>query len=240
MQKADKAFVSVHEKCQNADMSRSRPSFARMLLPRGAGRLRDDLGVFLKNRRQGKAGDARYGTQAQVAAKAGVTRQTLSDIERGAAWPGPTTLDLLLDALDLGWEHVAHPAGPRSGGQFFIEEMPGDERLLPVAPEQVPDRIRAFVEGVDGSLIIAFGKRIRAIRLASELTLKEVARAAGISIALLSRLERAQAPRSRLFRFERRTLDGRQVTVLVILNTYLQAIWSARDIDRPRDWLFSA
>jgi transcriptional regulator with XRE-family HTH domain len=208
-------------------MSRRRAPLARMLLPRGAGRLRDDLGKFLKDRRQGRLGDDQYGTQVQIAAKVGVSRQTLSDIERGAAWPGPTTLDLLLDALELGWEHVAHPAGPQWEGRFFIDEMPGVERLLPVTPEQVPDRIREFVEGVEGSLIIAFGERMRAIRLASGLTLKEVARAAGVSIALLSRLERAQAPRSRLFRFEQRTVDGEQVPVLVVRNSYLQAIWPA-------------
>ncbi|WP_416194505.1 helix-turn-helix domain-containing protein [Sphingomonas sp. 10B4] len=76
-----------------------------------------------------------------------------------------------------------------------------------------------------------FGERMRAIRLASGLTLKEIARAAGVSIALLSRLERAQAPRSRLFRLEQRTVDGEQVPVLVVRNSHLNAIWSARDVD---------
>jgi transcriptional regulator with XRE-family HTH domain len=79
-----------------------------MLLPRGAVRLRADLGEFLKRHRQGKLEGAAFGTQAQIAARAGITRGALSDIERGAAWPGPATLDALLDILDLGWEHVAH------------------------------------------------------------------------------------------------------------------------------------
>ncbi|WP_416350902.1 helix-turn-helix domain-containing protein, partial [Sphingomonas sp. 10B4] len=113
-QKADKSIcVGPLEMstCRHVDMSRSRAPLARMLLPRGAGRLRDDLGKFLKDRRQGRLGHDQYGTQAQIAARVGVSRQTLSDIDRGAAWPGATTLDLLLDALELGWGNYPPPTG---------------------------------------------------------------------------------------------------------------------------------
>ncbi|WP_416365806.1 helix-turn-helix transcriptional regulator [Sphingomonas aerolata] len=85
-----------------------RRQLSRLLLPEGSGRLRSDLGAFLKRRRQGRLDSEPFGTQAQIARRVGITRQTLSEIERGAAWPGPATLDVLLDILDLGWEHVAH------------------------------------------------------------------------------------------------------------------------------------
>jgi transcriptional regulator with XRE-family HTH domain len=91
-----------------------RRQLSRLLLPEGSGRLRSDLGAFLKRRRQGRLDSEPFGTQAQIARRVGITRQTLSEIERGAAWPGPATLDVLLDILDLGWEHVAHSIA--SGG----------------------------------------------------------------------------------------------------------------------------
>lgn len=99
---------------------------SRMLLPRGVVRLRADLGDFLKRHRQGKLEGEAFGTQARVAAKAGITRQTLSDIERGAAWPGPATLDALLDILNLGWEHVAHPIKSDADPRTFVNDMPGE------------------------------------------------------------------------------------------------------------------
>lgn len=83
---------------------------SRLLLPKGSERLRVDFGEFLKQRCQGKLDSEPFGTQAEIAPQVGIKRQTLSEIERGAAWPGPATLDI----LDLGWEHVAHPIESRT------------------------------------------------------------------------------------------------------------------------------
>jgi transcriptional regulator with XRE-family HTH domain len=132
-----------------------------MLLPRGAVRLRADFGGFLKRHRQGKLEGAAFGTQAQVAARAGITRGALSDIERGAAWPGPATLDALLDILELGWEHVAHAVETDADPRNFVNDMPGGGRLASVPAEEAPRRHRTFLEGVKGNQIIALGERIR-------------------------------------------------------------------------------
>lgn len=189
-----------------------------MVLPRGAARLRDDLGEFLKQRRQGRIGDERFGTQADVAARAGITRQTLSDIERDAAWPAPATLDALLDILELGWEHVAHSI-PRTRHRPFIDDMPGGGRLADAGPDAVPATSRLFIEGVRGTQLIAFGEAVKAARSSRGLTLTEAAALAGISASTLSRIERAQALQSKAFRFEQGT-DG-SGPVLVVLNPWL-------------------
>ncbi|MCI4652588.1 helix-turn-helix domain-containing protein [Sphingomonas aquatilis] len=172
-----------------------------MLLPRGAVRLRADLGEFLKRHRQGKLEGVAFGTQAQVAARAGITRGALSDIERGAAWPGPATLDALLDILDLGWEHVAHPVETDADPRTFVNDMPGGGRLARLPKEAAPRRHRTFLEGDKGNQIIALGERIRFARQQRGMTLVRAAQAAGISAPLLSRLERGQLRRSGVFRF---------------------------------------
>ena len=176
-----------------------RPS--HMLLPRGAVRLRADLGEFLKRHRQGKFEGVAFGTQAQVAARAGITRGALSDIERGAAWPGPATLDALLDILDLGWEHVAHGVDTDADPRNFVNDMPGGGRLARLPPEAAPRRHRTFLEGEKGNQIVALGERIRFARQQKGMTLVEAAQAAVISAPLLSRLERGQLRRSGVFRF---------------------------------------
>ncbi|USI72906.1 helix-turn-helix transcriptional regulator [Sphingomonas morindae] len=195
-----------------------RPS--RMLLPRGAGRLRADLGAFLKRRRQGLLDGEAFGTQAQVAARVGISRQTLSNIERGAAWPGPATLDALLDTLDLGWEHVAHPVESEADPRLFVDDMPGGGRLRPVPKAAAPGRYRRFLEGREGDQIAAFGEQLRAARTRRKLTLAQVAREAAISVATLSRLERGQLATSSVFRFQQ-PADGHTTPELVILNPRL-------------------
>lgn len=185
-------------------------------MPRGAARLRDDLGTFLKKRRQGKIGDDCFGTQDALAARIGVTRQTLSDIERGAAWPGPETLDALLDALELGWEDVAHPE-PWFGA--FYLGAPLDGKRLMAEPGR--PRHRVFMEGALGDQLLAFGRRLRAFRTAKGLTLTELAARAQISVALLSRIERGQVERSRVFRFDESNLDDLGRPTLLVLNPCL-------------------
>jgi transcriptional regulator with XRE-family HTH domain len=174
-----------------------------MLLPRGAVRLRCDLGEFLKRHRQGKLEGVAFGTQAQVAARVGITRQTLSDIERGAAWPGPATLDALLDVLELGWEHIAHAVETDAEPRNFVNDMPGGGRLARVPAEEAPRRHRNFLEGDTGNQ-----------------TLVEAARRAGISAALLSRMERGQNWRSRVFAFVPATQSG-DPPELIICNPWI-------------------
>ncbi|MEG3085698.1 helix-turn-helix transcriptional regulator [Sphingomonas sp. PB2P12] len=191
-----------------------------MLLPRGAVRLRADLGEFLKRHRQGKLEGAAFGTQAQVAARAGITRGALSDIERGVAWPGPATLDALLDILELGWEHVAHPVESGVDQRYLVNDMPGGGRLSHMPLEEAPRRHRTFLEGVKGNQIIALGERIRFARQQKGMTLVEAAQAGGISAALLSRLERGQLRRSSVFAFVPAAEPGNPPK-LIICNTWL-------------------
>ncbi|MES3097565.1 helix-turn-helix domain-containing protein [Sphingomonas aerolata] len=199
-----------------------------MLLPRGAVRLRADFGGFLKRHRQGKLEGAAFGTQAQVAARAGITRGALSDIERGAAWPGPATLDALLDILELGWEHVAHAVETDADLRNFVNDMPGGGRLASVPAEEAPRRHRTFLEGVKGNQIIALGERIRLARRQKEMTLVGAAQAAGISAALLSRLERGQLRRSNVFKFIPGT-DLRDPPVRVICNPWIARLCDGGD-----------
>ncbi|MBB5716980.1 helix-turn-helix domain-containing protein [Sphingomonas aerophila] len=201
-----------------------------MLLPRGAVRLRADLGDFLKRHRQGKLEGEPFGTQAHVAARAGITRQTLSDIERGAAWPGPATLDALLDILGLGWEHVAHPVLSGVDQRYFVNDMPGGGRLAGIPPEQASRRHRTFLEGDRGDQIIVLGERIRFAREQKGMTLVEAAQAAGISAALLSRLERAQLRRSNVFAFNPASKRG-DPPVLVICNPWIALLCDGGDYE---------
>jgi hypothetical protein len=185
---------------------RRQPS--RLLLPKGSGRLRSDLGAFLKRRRQGRLDSEPFGTQAQI------------------AWPGPATLDALLDILDLGWEHVAHPIASGGDPLTFVNDMPGGGRLAEMPAGSAPACHRTFLEGPRGNQIIAFGEAIREARAGRGLTLVEAATAAGISAALLSRLERGQLARSGVFRFDDAG-DGSGVPTLVITNRWLAQWWSA-------------
>jgi transcriptional regulator with XRE-family HTH domain len=191
-----------------------------MLLPRDAVRLRADLGEFLKRHRQGKLEGEPLGTQAQVAARAGITRQSLSDIERGVAWPGPATLDALLDILGLGWEHVAHPVESAVDQRYLVDDMPGGGRLARMSAEEAPRRHRTFLEGVRGNQIIALGERIRFARQQKGMTLVEAAQAAGISAALLSRIERGQLRQSSVFKFVPAAEPGDR-SELVMCNAWL-------------------
>ncbi len=203
-----------------------RRQLSRLLLPKGSGRLRSDLGAFLKRRRQGRLNSEPFGTRSQIARRVGIARQTLSEIERGAAWPGPTTLDALLDILDLGWEHVAHPIASGADPRTFVNDMPGGGRLAEMPVGLAPARHRTFLEGPSGNQIIAFGEAIREARAGRGLTLVEAATAAGISAALLSRLERGQLATSGVFQFDDAG-DGSGVPTLVITNPWLAKLWSA-------------
>lgn len=207
----------------DAAMARAMPvrvQPSRLLLPKGAGRLRADLGDFLKQRRQGKLDSEPFGTQAQIARRIGIRRQTLSEIERGAAWPGPMTLDALLDILELGWEHVAHPIESGADLRYRVNDMPGGGRLAEMPLALSPARHRTFLEGTEGDQIIDLGERLRAARKRHRLTLAAVADRAGVSAALLSRLERGQLKASHVFRFDPPEGEGRG-PALVVLSPYL-------------------
>ncbi len=197
---------------------------SRMLLPQGAVRLRADLGAFLKRHRRGEFEGEAFGTQAEIAARVGVTRQTLSDIERGVAWPGPATLDTLLDILGLGWEHVAHTVASDADQRYMVNDMPGGERLAPVPAEEAPRRHRTFLEGDKGNQIVALGERMKFARQRQGMTLVEAAHAAGISAALFSRLERGQLQRSKVFRFVPEAEPG-DPPKLVICNPWIASLY---------------
>lgn len=199
-----------------------------MLLPLGSVRLRADLGEFLKRHRQGKLEGVAFGTQAQVAARAGVTRQSLSDIERGAAWPGPATLDALLDILGLGWEHVAHAVETETDPRNFVNDMPGGGQLARLPAQEALRRHRTFLEGEKGDQIVALGERIRFARQQKGMTIVKAAQAAGISAALLSRLERAQLRQSGVFEFIPGT-DLSDPPVLVICNPWIARLCDGAD-----------
>lgn len=203
---------------------------SRMLLPRGAVRLRADLGEFLKRHRQGKLEGVPFGTQAQVAARVGITRGALSDIERGVTWPGPATLDALLDILDLGWEHVAHAVETDVDPRYFVNDMPGGGQLARLPAEEAPRRHRTFLEGEKGSQIVALGERIRFARQQKGMTIVNAAQAAGISAALLSRLERGQLRRSGVFRFLPAAESGGRPE-LIICNPWIARLCDRGDVE---------
>lgn len=209
---------------------------SRLLLPKGAGRLRTDLGDFLKQRRQGKLDSEPFGTQAEIACRVGIRRQTLSQIERGAAWPGPATLDALLDILDLGWEHVAHPIASGVNPRYLVDDMPGGGRSAQIPPALAPKRYRTFLEGMEGKQIIALGERLKFVRKRRGMTIVEVARHAGLSAALLSRLERGQLTMSHVFRFDPPEVAGGSTT-LIVLNSYLAGLCALEQaaLDGSRD-----
>lgn len=115
-----------------------------MLLPRGTVRLRADLGKFMRRHRQGKLEGVRFRTQTRVAARVAITRQMLSDIERGAAWRGPATLDVLLDVLELGWEHLPHAVETDADPRTFVNDMPGGGKRSGRF-ETASDHVRSFV-----------------------------------------------------------------------------------------------
>ena len=112
--------------------------------------------------------------QAALAADVGVSRETLSRVETGKRAPRPQLLDRLIAILELDWEDLA------IRGEFRNS--------------------RIFIDGYRGDQLILIGKKLQEMRLGRGFTLVEMAKYLRSSTATLSRLERGQLARSRLFR----------------------------------------
>jgi Predicted transcriptional regulators len=202
-----------------------------MLLPPETGPLRDDLGQLLKLCRMGAFAELSpeqradgeekgFGSQADVAQRVGVTRQTISDIETGRKWPGPSTLDALMEMYGLAWEHVTHPIIGVEPPD--INDMPGGARL---APKAAPKRNRAPRGTPENDALREFGQKIKAGRRIAGETLAQTAAQAGISVALLSRLERGEISRPGVVRLEYIVVHAVRVPKLTIVNRKLKQLW---------------
>jgi hypothetical protein len=102
--------------------------------------------------------------------------------------------------------------------QYLVDDMPDGGRLAEMPIASAPARHRTCLEGAKGDQIIALGKAIKAARKGRGMTIIRAAAAAGISAALLSRLERGQLATSRVFCFH--GSENGEPT-LVVLNPWL-------------------
>lgn len=139
--------------------------------------------------------------QAVVSYDAGISRGALSMIEGGRI-PRFRTLDRLLDTLDLEWHDVAE----RGQGRNF----------------------RPFSEGFRGDLLVDTGHELHRRRKAQGLSLSKLAKVFGLSASTLSRLEKGELPRSRVFKdideFQHAPLDQRPFDIVHLgLAAYLEA-----------------
>lgn len=144
----------------------------QMQLPRGFGELRDDLGLILRTCRIENDYDG-CRTQAAVASCVGISRESLSRIERGHRQPSYDTLLKLMSLFKLD--------GPE------ITKMGKSSRpFLHYAVELRQD----------------LGCALRAGRLEEGLTLQALAEMTGMSVSQLSRIERSQSTRSRVIEIQ--------------------------------------
>jgi transcriptional regulator with XRE-family HTH domain len=144
-------------------------SLSRSRLPLGFAGFRPDLGEILRRRRRNQVVK-----QQALADAVGITRESLSRIESGRSWPLPDTLDGLMRELDLDWHQLAIVG--------------------------VTDRAtRAFDGTWRGDLRLQLGRAVREARRLEKLKLRELALRCCVSVAQLSRIERGEAPRSRVY-----------------------------------------
>ena len=144
----------------------------QMQLPRDFGELRDDLGLTLRKCRLKNDYDGST-TQAAVASRVGISRESLSRIERGQRQPSFETLRKLMGLFKLdGPEITTMGKSPRP--------------FLHYAAERRQD----------------LGCALRAGRLEEGLTLQALAEQTGMSVSQLSRIERSQSTRSRVIEIQ--------------------------------------
>lgn len=93
---------------------------------------------------------------------------------------------------------------------------------------EAPRRHRTFLEGEKGDQIVALGERIRFARQQKGMTIVKAAQDAGISAALLSRLERGQLWQSGVFRFLPAAEPGDPLE-LVICNPWIARLCDGGD-----------
>ncbi len=167
-----------HRACTKSTYSRHHWSFmkaerppARMRLPKGFSHLRADLGQILKDHRTGVRGVVDPISQHKLARRVGISRVALSRIENGHIWPQGSTLDRIMEELEIDWPQVA------------IAGDSGRPALL-------------FDGSLQGTKIYQLCQRLRLEREALGWSLAELSRHSGVSAAQLSRIERAQGGRS--------------------------------------------
>lgn len=185
-------------------MSSRRPARTR-LFP-GLVALHGDLGDRLRQARKGPKGQHFGHKQEMLAHAVGISRSTLSRIEKGHVVPRMDTLERLMAALDITNDVVGEP-GLTGAGQLM-------------SPRSIKD-------AKDADL----GARLREQRRLLRLSIAEVAVAAGgLSAAQLSRVERGQSRRSRLIVWCTRDPDLRgddrpRVFVNPVLDELVDGIW---------------
>lgn len=189
--------------CTVTSMATRRTS-RRRLFP-GVVALYGDLGERLRKARKGPKGSAVGHKQEALAQAAGISRSTLSRIEKGQVIPRMDTLDRIMAALDITIAVVGEP-GPLGDGQLL---SPNSARTTKDAD---------------------LGARLREERRLLRLSIAQVAAAAGISAAQLSRIERGQARRSRLIAWCGRdpVLRGderRRAFINPVLDDLVAGIW---------------
>jgi transcriptional regulator with XRE-family HTH domain len=144
----------------------------QMQLPRDFGELRDDLGLILRKCRL-KNDYSGCRTQAAVASRVGISRESLSRIERGQRQPSFDTLSKLMGLFKLD-------------GPEITKKVQGSRPFLHYAVERRQD----------------LGWALRAGRLEEGFTLQALAEQTGMSVSQLSRIERSQSTRSRVIEIQ--------------------------------------
>jgi transcriptional regulator with XRE-family HTH domain len=139
---------------------------SRFRLPLGFAELRDDLGPVLRRLRIDEGL-----TQADLAQAVGISRESVSRIERSRAVPRPEVLEAMLAHLWSDWGAVAIPGAAGRPPMFFDGTSQGDQRH-------------------------ELGCGLRAGRKRLKLSLRQVSELCGISAAQLSRIERGEGVRS--------------------------------------------
>ncbi|MEO5937454.1 MAG: helix-turn-helix transcriptional regulator [Sphingomonas sp.] len=147
------------------------PSYYR--LPEGLVGLRLDFGARLRRYRRKQSL-----TQAELAERAGLGRETISRIESGKVQPKPGTLDEILRVLGLDMGKVA-VRGRNGRTKRVARYFDGSER---------------------GDLRHEIGRAIRIARIAEDMSLRTLAERSGLSASQLSRIERGEGERSSVYK----------------------------------------
>lgn len=87
---------------------------ARMRLPPGYARLKDNLGQIIRAHRLAGAGTDEPLPPKVFAHRVGISRVALSRIEHDRAWPRSETLVAIMDIFMIDWPDVADPGVTRS------------------------------------------------------------------------------------------------------------------------------
>lgn len=153
-------------------MSRQSSKIRQMLLPRDFSEIREGLGAFLRKCRFEK--DYEGGrSQAAVAKRVGISRGSLSRIERGHRHPCYGTLHELMRLYQFDWGEIATKGESLRPSRRYAAELRQD-----------------------------LGCALRAGRLEEGLTLRALAKQTGMSVSQLSRIERSQSTRSRVIEIQ--------------------------------------